>query len=56
MKKTDGHLSHLIYIALGCFLAVVFEKASASAYNAEGAIKGINFNLFNAGASICFVI
>ncbi len=58
MKKTDGHLSHLIYIALGCFLAVVFEKASASAYNAEGAIKGINFNLFTyvAALGLAFVL
>ena len=52
MKKTGEHLSHLIYIILGVFLAFIFQKASSSAYNAEGFFHGINFNLFTYVAAL----
>ena len=52
MKKTGEHLSHLIYIILGVFLALVFRKASGSAYNASGYFHGINFNLFTYVAAL----
>ncbi len=46
MKKTSEHLSYLIYIILGVFMALIFKYASAAPYNETGDFHGINFNLF----------
>lgn len=46
MKKASEQVSHLIYIIIGVFLAMVFHQAAGSPYNETGVYHGFNFNLY----------